>query len=140
LEKLLDQILPERLRLKLTVPTTFVLVDESSPTGRGGTWPHVPTSEAELPATDFGLGRGLRGYAPVRRYNVSPTCGCGTVINAVFMFVRRDGFDGKTLWLTPSYISYLIRMVCPRCPRGSSGILAQYEHVTYEEGNPARAN
>ena len=136
LEKLLDQILPERLRLKLTVPTTFVVVDEGSQpaAAQEGLGRMLQGAEAELPPADFGPGRTLRGSAPVRRYNILPNLRLwDRDAIAVFMFVRRDGFDGKTLSLTPSYISYLLKNRLPALPAWFvGGFLTQYEHVTYE--------
>lgn len=136
LEKLLDQILPERLRLKLTVPTSFVLVDESSQpaSAQEVLGRMLQSSEAELPAADFGPGRTLRGSAPVRRYNILPNLRLwDRDAIAVFMLVRRDGFDGNTLSLTPSYISYLLKNRLPALPAWFvGGFLTQYEHVHYE--------
>ena len=135
LQRLLAEILPPRLQLRHSQPVRILLVDERSQSAASAEVMARMLGEgkapADLPAAD--LGRGLRMPSRNVRYSFLPNLRLWDRDGmTVFMLVRREGFDGDRLALTPDFASYLIRQRLPALPVWFvTGFLGLYEHVNY---------
>lgn len=135
LQRLLAEILPPRLQVQHSQPVRILLVDERSQSAASAEVMARMLGDArppvEVPAVD--LGRGFRSTARPVRYSFLPNLRLWDRDGmTVFMLVRREGFDGDRLALTPDFASYLIRQRLPALPAWFvNGFIGLYEHVTY---------
>lgn len=143
LHQVLAAILPPSLQLQWSVPRTLLLYDEElQPAAsqevirrmlRGK--PEAPPVEIDLPGR-----RGPRLGAPERRISFLPNLRLWDRDGmAVFMIVRRDGFDPERLALTYDYVAFLLKHRVPALPAWFiSGVLDLYRDSTFE-GDTLRA-
>src|SRR4051812_19550645 len=133
LHVLLEEILPRSLQFNVSVPRTLILYDEELQPAASqeviARLMHTSAPAAEpidFPATG-GL-RGMRMSAPARRVTFLPNLRLWDHDSmAVFMIVRRDGFEPDRLSLTHDYISFLIKNRLPALPAWfASGFLTLY--------------
>ena len=139
LHQLLAEILPERLQLKHTVPKALILYDEElQPAASQEVIARLLRPEPGRPQveTDSTFGRGFRITPVAPRVSFLPNLRLwDRDAMAVFMIVRRSGFDPDRLALTAHYVNYLVRSRLPTLPLWFvSGFLSLYDGVVYDSG------
>jgi hypothetical protein len=139
LHQLLGEILPEQLRVKLSVPKALILYDEDlQPAASQEVIARLLKAEPVRPTVETGssLGRGFRISAGAPRVSFLPNLRLwDRDAMAVFMIVRRDGFDPDRLALTSHYVNYLVRSRLPTLPLWFvNGFQSLYDSVVYDSG------
>jgi hypothetical protein len=138
LHRLLEEILPATLQVKLSVPRALILYDEElQPAASQEVIARMlrrspGPAEEEPVATP--VGRGLRAPSATPRYSFLPNLRLWDRDGmAVFMIVRRDDFETDRLSLTHDYISYLVKTRMPTPPPWFiHGFLGLYREIKYE--------
>ncbi|HUR59829.1 MAG TPA: hypothetical protein VM029_19065 [Opitutaceae bacterium] len=139
LHQLLAEILPERLQVKMSVPKAFIVYDEElQPAASQEVIARLLRPEGSRPKVemDSPIGRGFRLTPSAPRVSFLPNLRLwDRDAMAVFMIVRRDGFDADRLALTAHYVNYLVRTRLPALPLWFvSGFLSLYDGVVYDSG------
>lgn len=139
LHRLLALLLPERLQVQHAVPKTIIYYDEelrpaasqeiiAQMMRRGNAGPPPPEEN-----TDLG-GRGFRGLGVTqRRYTFLPNMRLWDKDSmAIFAIVRNGTLDTDTMFLTPDYVSYLVKNRTPSLPVWFvAGLLGLYPQVKF---------
>lgn len=141
LHRLLTLILPKSLQVHHAVPKTVIYYDEElRPAASQEIIRQMlrGANEAVPPPDDIaGIGgRGVRGFAPSpqpRRYTFLPNMRLWDKdAMAIFAIVRAGEFDADNMYLTPDYVSYLVRNRTPTLPGWFiAGLLGLYPQVKF---------
>jgi tetratricopeptide (TPR) repeat protein len=137
LDQLLAQILPPSLQLTWTVPRAVILYpEELQPSASQEVIARLLRDKPPLPEVRIDLPGGLspRMGNPQRSIRFLPNLRLWDRDSmAVFMIVRRDGFDPERLALTEDYVASLVRQRVPTLPAWFvSGFLALYRESEYQ--------
>lgn len=139
LHQLLGEILPEQLRVKHAVPKTLILYDEElRPAASQEIIARMLRPAAGTLAVEPGLtlGRGIRASLGASRVTFLPNLRLWDHdAMAVFMIVRREGFDPDHLALTSNYVTHLVKSRLPALPVWFvAGFLSLYEEIGFARG------
>lgn len=139
LHRLLDEILPRALRLKLTVPKALILYDEElQPAASQEVVARMLRSTPAAPPIDnpapFGGSRSFRAPTATPHYSFLPNLRLwDRDAMALFMIVPRESYDSETLGLTPNYLAYLLNNRVPALPAWFiRGFLDLYSEARFE--------
>jgi hypothetical protein len=123
LHQLLGEILPESLRLQLTLPRLLIIYDRDIPAA----------ASREVIAKLLGTGPALPGAAPAKRYGILPNLRLWDRDELGMFMIARDNFDGRQLALTRDYLSYLLLNRLPVLPSWFAvGFMSMYHDIVFE--------
>ncbi len=140
LHRLLDLVLPARFRVRHAVQKTMIYYDEElRPAASQEIIAQMLRGKNEAPPPpDISPGgglRGLRSYTPEsRRITFLPNMRLWDKdMMAVFAIVRNGDIDADRMFLTPDYVSYMLRNRTPALPAWFiAGFLSLYPQMKFE--------
>jgi hypothetical protein len=141
LHRLLTLILPPELQVRHAVTKTIIYYDEElrPAASQEIIRQMLRGANTEMPPPEdiAGVGgRGVRGFVPspqARRYTFLPNMRLWDKdAMAIFAIVRAGDFDSDNMFLTPDYVSYLVRNRTPTLPAWYlAGLLGLYPQIKF---------